>query len=371
MSNLLPPFPYGEIRDAFADELKRASKGEKTSLPFIHNPLPHDPLMQGGNFQAIVIGGTHYESHLAELMPDGTIIHLTTVHEGLLPPLNNEEIFLQSVCEHLVPSVKYVSLNLAYPLIPVVRNGALDGKLAFATKEHALTGLVGKTIGKTIEEYVEKTEGRKIQVVLANDSICLVLAGLQLDDIRRDNVCGVIVGSGYNMGFFLDDNTIINIESSNFNRFTQSPTGKMIDGASANPGKGIFEKESSGLYLYQHYNILKKDHGIESRNLRDSGELSDLASAGTGIESELARALMQRSAALVASQITGLSLFKGSPDELHIITEGSVFKKGWHYEDMVKEGLQKLIKNPDSIHFHHIRNSSLGGAVSLVTICRI
>src|SRR4051812_3122322 len=98
MNNILPSLPYSDIRDAFAEELKRASKGQKTSLPFIHNPLPHDPLMKTGIFQAIVIGGTHYESHLAELEEDGTIGHLSTVYEGRLPLLTNAEVFLQSVC---------------------------------------------------------------------------------------------------------------------------------------------------------------------------------------------------------------------------------------------------------------------------------
>lgn len=371
MDHLVSPFPYSAIRDAYVVELELAEKGAVNSLPFIRNPLSHEPLLQQGPFQALVIGGTHYESHLAELKPDGTILHLSTVDQGRLPLLETKEIFLRTIHEHIIPTIQYVSLNLAFPVKPVIRNGILDGELAFPSKGHTLRGLIDKPVGSTIEEYVSSIDERKIKVIVANDTTCLVLAGLQIDEVTRDNVCGVVVGSGYNMGFFLNENTIINVEAANFNRFTQSETGKIVDANSANPGKSLFEKEISGLYLYQHYNILKKQHRLRSRDLHDSEELSVIAATGTGTESKIARELLQRSASLVAAQIAGLYIFKGKPKKLYVIPEGSVVKKGWHYELLVKQALSKLGIGRTAISFRRIRNSSLGGAVGLATVSQV
>lgn len=362
----IPQLDYPQIRDNFLDELTRGSQGEQTSLPYISVALPQQAVLQNGLFQAIVIGGTHYKTQTAQLQSNGSLDNISSSHTGVIPQFKTEAIFLQTVHELLDPSVQIVSLNLAYPLQPFFRNGILDGKLLRPGKEHAFVGLVHKAVGETIEAYIKQKTGKIITIIVANDAACLSLAGLQKID-QRETLGGCIVGSGFNISLFISENMIVNLESANFNRFEQTETGKQIDQASMNTGRALFEKEISGLYLYQHYNLLREQFGIQAPALEDSAQLSILATKGNAQESQLAKQLFKRSASLVATQLAGIYLFKNHASPLTFVTEGSMIRKGWHYEQLVQEVLQKLGVPSGAITFLHIENSSIVGAAKLLT----
>lgn len=370
-TELINHLNYAHIRDAFVTELTEAAQGHATSLPYIKTPLPYRSLMEEGIFQALVIGGTHYETNIAELTAKGQVNHVSPMQKGHLPKFDTANLFLETIHKLLAPNISYVSLNLAYPLIPTLRDGILDGKLAYATKEHAFEGLLGKAIGNTIEEYVLTKENRHIKVVVANDTACLVLAGLEnKNNIQRNMLASCVVGSGFNIAFFSNQDTIVNLEAASFDKFQQTPTGKQIDDASQYPGKGIYEKEVSGIYLYQHYNLLRDQFGLHTPPLHDSKELSDIAASGSGLEAELAQVLLKRSASLVAAQMAAIYMFKDTVPALTFVTEGSVFRKAWHYEQMVNEVLERLDVPLGAITFLHLENSSLLGAAHLLNIKR-
>ena len=156
------------------------------------------------------------------------------------------KIFLNFIEKALRPDITYLALNFAYPMSPVSRDGYLDGNLIMGTKEHSFEGLVGKNIGETIEKYIFDTLKRKIHVAIANDTVCLLLSGLT--QYRWNGLVGGIVGTGLNFAIFLDEATIVNLEAANFDKFEQSPEGKLIDQASARPNSALFEKETSGGY---------------------------------------------------------------------------------------------------------------------------
>ena len=227
--------------------------------------------------------------------------------------------------------------------------------------------MVNQYVGATIEKSLQKNFQNDIKVIVANDATCLVLAGTQKNTNRKD-IAGYIVGSGANMAFFSDDNTIVTLGAGLFDKIDQTETGKIIDNDSLNPGKFIFEKEVSGLYLYQHYNLLHKQMFLDGPLLTNTKELSEIAEKGTTKEARIAQNLLQQSASLVASQMAGLYLFKDKPQELTIITEGSVIQQGWRYQQMIQDELVNLGVAPGAIKLTHIEDSSLVGAVKLLTL---
>lgn len=341
----------------FLKELIMASKGKSFSLSFLKNPLPQQPLVFGKEiFQIIVIGGSVLKSVLIKFQ-QGKFTILFQKKETS-PPLKTKKTLLCLIEKHLHPSVNLLSLNFAFPLKPKVRNNLLDGQLIRTTKEYQLKGLVNNLVAEELEKYIFQQQERRVRIVVANDTICLLLAGLS--QTSWSNLLAGIVGSGTNFAFFVNEKMAVNLESGNFNHFPQTKTGKIIDQLSTNPGKQLFEKEVAGAYLFRHYNLLKKFSLINS-----TFELNQLAKKGD----LLARKLFDHSASLIASQIAGIYFFKKTGKEnlkLKIIMEGSVFWEGWRYKDKVLKYLNLLGIKKKKIEFIKIENSDVVGALELI-----
>lgn len=94
-----------------------------------------------------------------------------------------------------------------------------------------------------------------------------------------------------NFALFRQKDQVVNLESGNFDKFPQTNEGKMIDKHSAFPGRQLFEKETAGSYLFQHFNI-------EPR-LSSTKELDEVSLRGDLKASRLAQSLLARSAKLV------------------------------------------------------------------------
>jgi len=252
-------------------------KKVKNSLSFIKNPIPSSLLfIKEKVYQEISIGGSVFESKIIENNQTK----------------NKEKIFIQSpffnknhlfglIKKFLNQKINPLILNFAFPLKPVLRNNLLDGKLLKGTKEHRLYDLIGKTVGKELENYVLKNQKRKIKVAVANDMVFLLLSGIK-KSINPLLLVGGVIGSGTNFGFFIDKKTAINLESGNFDKFPQTETGKIIDQNSENPGSQLFEKEVAGAYLFKHYNLLNSKKPIKSTK-----ELTFLSQKGDLIAQKL------------------------------------------------------------------------------------
>src|SRR3989338_1539100 len=219
---------------------------EKTALPFIKHTLAPTPIVKPGEeFQTLTIGGSICQSDRMRIDPTspslelgirgaGRKIHSLDRKVQEQPAFNTEEEFLSYFESLLDPNVRVVALNFAYPLNPVARNGLLDGILVSGSKENTFTGLVGKPVGETIEQYVKQKLDHVIRVSVANDTICLLLSGLT--KYRGDELAAGIVGTGLNFAIFLDEHTAVNLEAANFNQFDPSPVGKIIEKKSTAPG---------------------------------------------------------------------------------------------------------------------------------------
>lgn len=158
------------------------------------------------------------------------------------------------------------------------------------------------------------------------------------------------------MPFFRQPREIINLESSNFDKFPQSNTGQEIDRESVSPGKALFEKETSGAYLYKHYNILFASHTIQSTQ-----QLNEIAQ-GTDQRAVIARDLFDHSASLIACQIAGILNFR--EQNMIGVMEGSLFWDADHYRTLVESYVSMLSKY--HVDFVSIDEESIVGAAMLV-----
>lgn len=343
------------ITDAVLSELERAAREESSSFPYLKHVLPtHNLVKPGDIFQVLVLGGTVTKTALLRRDSDG--ITFLARSESPQPPFYDEITFFQFLRTKIVQDIPLVSLNFAYPLSPMLRENRLDGVLVSGMKENSFNGLVGKPVGEMIER-----EFPSHKVVVANDTICTLLAGLSV--YEADILACGIVGTGLNFAFFKNPHEAINLEAANFSDFAQSEEGKEIDNLSSRPGSALFEKETAGAYLYQHFNLKVKKLGLPFPPLASTLEMKQAMYSPNLQVANLARSLMVRSAKLIAAQIAGITKFKKR--DMVFIMEGSLFWEGDIYKPTVEETLKTLLP-AQTVTLVQIQNSPVKGAAQLI-----
>lgn len=348
------------ISDNFTRELRDAQDGKKTSLAFIVHELSPSPIVQDGEiFESLIIGGTVAKTAL--LKKNGSKFEILQEEKRIKLSIGSEEDFLAFVNSTLPENVNALAFNFAYPLKPVFENGKLDGVLLEVSKESKFRGLIGKQIGKEIENYVFKKSKKKVKVAVANDTICLILSGLS--KFKRDELAGGIVGTGMNFAIFTNKGHLVNLETAGFDKFTQTSTGKVVNQETNKPGKSLFEKETAGKYLYKHFNIVAKENNLPFPSIKSTKELNNISFKNLPVVSEIAQGLIARSAQLVACQIAGIAKFK--KQNMVFNMEGSLFWKGNNYQKTVEETVKQLVPEY-KIDFVEIENSAILGAAKLI-----
>lgn len=349
------------IKRNFVKELEAGKTRRKTSLPFIRHALSLAPkVKKGETFQVLRIGGSIYQNALVKRI-NGKVT-IVQSHQRPLPVFTSKDVFLSFIDKTLNKDVDHLAMNFAYPMEPVSRDGYLDGKLIAGTKEHAFGGLVGHLVGETVEKHVRDTHHRSIHVALANDTVCLLLSGLT--QFSWQGLVGGIIGTGLNFAIFLDEETIVNLESANFDKFPQSNEGKLIDKASARPKTALFEKETSGGYLYQHFNIRLQKEGLDFPDIKSTKEMDAIAFRDIPLVSLLAREVSDHSSSLVACQIAGIADFYKR--DCTVVIEGSLFWKGWRYKENVSVTVRQLVPQYQ-VSFVFIEESGVLGAAKLIS----
>jgi hexokinase len=351
---------YKKIKKNFFEELKDASQSKHASISFFKHTLPEEPLITNGLVQGIVVGGTNYIVATVEI-ENGQAKRIVQKSSGVLPIMDDSRTFENFLKEHLNLKAEAIGINFGFPLSPAVGPfGELDGVLRSGTKEHAFRGMIHESIGDIARDVLE----RRIPVTVANDTVCLALAG---DD---DEEGSLIAGTGFNMGLKYDDGTyitLVNLEAGNFAGFEPSDILKTIDRQSERPGTQRFEKCISGKYLAQYFDIKAQQMGLSIEPIQTSQELSELSqSTRDDKASHLARELLERSAKYVASALAGVYQFYGKK-QITIVGEGSLLWKGWKYKEHIEQQLEALDIPHDGIVIKHVEASSLKGAIGLIT----
>ena len=357
---LLPPLDYREITQNFIAELEQAEQRKPSSLSYhVHN-LSQKPIVTEGIIKGIVIGGTNYIVSTQHISSHGKVTILEE-KTGILPLLDLSTL-ISFLREHKDDRAVAVGLNFGFGMTPRTGPfGEMDGVAVEASKEHSFTGILGKDIG----DIVRQAFAKNIPVAVANDTICLALAGDGTES------ASLIAGTGFNLGIVTTEQkkkVVINIEAGNFNKFPHDEELRIIDAQSEIPGAYLFEKVISGKYLATFFNAKAKSLGISHSPLTTSQELSKLShEINDAKANQLARAIMERSAFLVAAAIAGLYKYREEPDSFTIIGEGSLLWLGWGYKENIYIQLKLLGIPENAVTIRHVKDSSINGAFGLLT----
>jgi hexokinase len=338
-------------------------------MSFVRNAVATTSLVEPGEiFQVLVIGGTNGETATLRFNADNTI---SIIDYQLFPGLakfESADALLQFVDNHVDDIANNIGLNFAFGLDPLVGDkGQMDGiMLGGDNKGHALNGLTQKPVGAIVKEYFTKIHHREVTVSVANDIVCLI-ASVASKEVDSNTLVAGIVGTGYNMAFFLDPHTIINVQAGGFKGFKPTASGQAIDRTSPNPGHQQYEKELAGGELFKHYNILADQHQLGLSPVASSKELANLATVDQGAAGNLSRALFARSAGFLAAQFAGLYNFKDRPQKLTAIMQGSLFWEGPNYKEAFVQKLEELGVPTEAIMFETMERSGIIGAAKLIT----
>jgi len=350
-----------QIVNNFTLELENSRSGKQSSLSWLISPLPdRNYLNVGSEFQVMAIGGSNYHGGVFRKQADTSEL-VGSISKLALPKFTSAQVFLDFIVSQLAPGIDYLTLNLAYPIEPLLKDNLIDAKLLKATKEHEFVGLIGQYVGTAITDYIHTKLERVVKVSVANDTVCLVLAGLNLPQSSKAKIVGGIVGTGVNFGMFLGTDSIVNLETGNFASFRASESGQWIDARSNQPGAYLFEKEVAGAYMWQHYNYYNEKYGLNYPQIDSTDDLSTLIrNHASGFD--LAQALLDRAASLVAAQVAGIANYKRLA-ELQFIMEGSVFWKAPGFKKNIVKLLPQLTET--TIDFAQLELSYLLGPANL------
>jgi hexokinase len=354
---------YEEIKKNFLKELVLASQNKPSSISFLKHYPPEKPLVTEGILQIFVIGGTNYTVEMLEIKPDGKR-KIISKQTGILPIFTTKQILIEFFSLYIDAHVDAIGINFGFPLVACTGSkGELDGILVHGTKEHTFAGLT-QPLGELVKVLFKKKFHKTPLVAVANDTICLTLAGSGTEQ------GALVVGTGSNMCLTMQEKKgkiLVNLECGNFNKFIIAPVIKKLDERSENPGSQLFEKNISGQYLSGIFNEIIKNFP-EIQPVQTSKKLSMLAKAKTGGNaSNIARTILTRSASLVASEIAAVYEFLEKPEKFSLIAEGGLLWNGWHYQENIRKQLIKLGLPQNAVTIKHIQNSGSNGTIGLIT----
>jgi hexokinase len=255
-----------QLLAGFLSEMNKGLNGSASSLAMIPAYVGIKGSVKTGKSVAVIdAGGTNLRIGIARFDESGNV-ELSHFTKQAMPGRDHEiraaEFYkvLVDALEPLKDQFENIGFCFSYPatILP-----DLDGCLLHWTKEIKIPELVGKQIGAGLTEALEARGITGRQVVILNDTVAALLAGLaQGQQFNASSYVGFILGTGTNTAYvernenigkidsYLDlGSQVINVESGGFNAFERTPFDLALDARSENPGGHVFEKMISGVYM--------------------------------------------------------------------------------------------------------------------------
>lgn len=348
----------------FRDDLIASLSNQPSSLPAILNPVAKNEPVPG-NGVAVSIGGSFGYTSKFSINKHGDIrffnrkafnIPVKTTESDLFHLITRNILAVTSKTEKDLP----IGIGLAYALKPKLVDRYLDGELLYMAKGREIKGLIGKTVGQSFHKFLKENYDIDTTVVVANDAICLLAGGLDVD------VAGV-VGTGLNFAYwdkrssiaplklsslpgFAQGQVAVNIEAKNFDKIPANKLRDIVDKQSLDKGYSLAEKEVAGAYLYQIFNAGKNELiGANMPELSSSDELNDILTNAFVYPKKVseeekkqakifATRLFHKSAQVVAVELCGILLKIGKTRGLvPVVMDGGLFWKAKNYPSLVNE----------------------------------
>lgn len=368
-----------EIADQLRQRIREGLAKDGQEVQCLPTYLRLPPGDQSGAALVIDTGGTNMRAALVTLEPkDGAIVSgpvSKTVPGRAEPPLDSDAFF--SAQAQLTDGLSFENKD-ALPLgycfsYPAESRSDGDAVLLRWTKGINITGVIGKPVGRPLADALKKrgvpTEGCSV----LNDTVASLLGGAHLYASPRYgyNYIGLILGTGTNMaGVFSPEHLtkveadypmVVNLESGNFNPLHLNRFDDEVD-RELNPGAQRFEKAISGHYL--PYIFEKVCPGVFDPE-EGTGRLVEIRDAG-GEHSEVAAAILRRSARLAAAGIAALTSFYPKDKETAaVLGEGTLLWGDPQYAPTLESTLAELLPPGQKVELVRQReNVNLLGAAS-------
>jgi len=346
-----------------------------------------------GKVLALDWGGTNFRASIIEFAQGKKPEALDTRKRPLscveTKGFSQEDLFAAmtetiSQLKGLDGEVRHIGYCFSYPAESTIDG---DAVLLRWTKEIDIAGMPYKMVGKPLMEYLNSHLNTKFESVkVVNDTIACLFAGLMQPGY--DSYIGLIVGTGTNMAGLINKSLIpklakeynggeyipVNLESGNLKPKSDSgeyltAVDEKVDKGSNGPGRQLFEKAISGGYIGPVFRNAFPATEIEPKF--DGEKISYIINYPAIYRDEYvltARSIYQRSAALVAASLAGLTLvivdYKGKDAYDHNISniclaaDGSLFwsedRNAEDYNALVKSHLATILDSYGlgHIHFH-------------------
>uniref|UniRef100_A0A1A9WH75 Phosphotransferase n=1 Tax=Glossina brevipalpis TaxID=37001 RepID=A0A1A9WH75_9MUSC len=275
---LLSDDTYQQIRDIFLDEIKKGlckytheKAAVKCLLTFVEK-LPSG--CERGKYLALDVGGTNFRILLLDLHDGGDNLKLEIANyelpESLLTASGRELFDFLADCLYAF-IYKYelqkdeLSLGFTFSF-PLKQTELSKGVLISWTKAFNCSGVVGHDVVDLLKEALNRKGDIQINnIVILNDTTgTLISCAWEHHEAK----IGLIIGTGINEcylektkyielfkgGVNASPTMVINCESGNFGNdgslnFIRTPIDLAIDNDTVNPGKQVYEKMISGMYL--------------------------------------------------------------------------------------------------------------------------
>jgi hexokinase len=385
-----------EIRSAFAARLREGLPAVGNEIRALPTFLPVPGAGLSGEAAVLDLGGSNLRAAALSLSPGP---HVRFAAGPLEEPLKTSWPSSREFFDRQAELVRRLSRPPGLPLgycfsYPALVGENLDAVLVKWTKGIAVPDVVGRPVGSLLRAALAARAGAAGRVTVLNDTVAALLGGFWLAGGEQcfSDAVGLVAGTGTNLAVFLPAASLagkargrsgrmaVNLESGNFHPPRLTRWDDELDSSRTDAGEQRLEKAVSGIFLPELYDFIRsgKARPAGARHSPSRTTAADMSrQAGAGPSSEegaLARALLDRSADLLAACLAGLI------DELHpagktaIIAEGSVVNRTPGYRERLRRTLSRLLKNreeaPESFALLSFDGVNLVGAALAALIAK-
>jgi len=252
--------------NAFLKEMEKGLAGKKSTLDMI--PTYIDVVAEVPINKRVIVADA-----------GGTNFRVATVHfdDRRKPVIENPQMFKMPGVQHEISKDEFFKVMAGYlkDVIAISANIGFcfsyaveifpnkDGRLIRCSKEIKAKEVEGELIGENLNRaIVSMGLGDEKHIVLLNDTVATLVAGIGYQNRTFGSYIGFILGTGTNTCYVEKNSNIkktkdldplkrqiINTESGSFGRIRQGKSDIAFDKSTVNPGVHKFEKMISGAYL--------------------------------------------------------------------------------------------------------------------------
>ncbi|MBK6685854.1 MAG: hypothetical protein IPG45_15385 [Deltaproteobacteria bacterium] len=372
----------GEVRDQLSGEIRRGYAADGQRVRALPAYLPVPDRSRSGRAVVVDIGGTNVRAALLALDGRGqALIVAGPVSRRLMVrerPPETAAAFFDLQAELVAELGDVAGLPVGYCFsFPSTVEPSRDARLIAWTKGIELPEVVGRLVGHDLGEALARRGLAPGRVTVLNDTVASLIGGALGFSGAPQRVIGLIVGTGTNMAVYADPAEApklsgsgwrgpmaINLESGAFHPPHLTELDRTLDRTSVHPGTQLFEKAVAGRYLPELFGLACPGHPA-AKSEKGAGALVALRDHGEeGEPKEVARALLARSADLVAAALAGAIALEPGDDRIGILAEGSTFWRDPLYPPRVQGTLQRLLTVPRPIELLRREDANLIGAAA-------